>query len=169
MSRAEARLHDSCRACALCVCAATHTHAPVLSGLFGPPLLPSLHVSTRRGHIVPPLANPHLAALRAFLTSIRDEGCPESFRARQRQQQQAHAAAAADPLDPPLPLWETEAEQVAKLQQQKQQRIQQYQKQQQQPPGAASSSGLQQQQGQYIQVLKIDGEVGRVPQLASKL
>lgn len=144
--------------------------APALTpcGLFGP-LLPSLHVSTRRGHIVPPLANPHLAALRAFLTSIRDEGCPESFRARQRQQQQEHAAAAADPLDPPLPLWETEAEQVAKLQQQKQQCIQQNQKQQQQLPGATSSSGLQQQQGHYIEVLKIDGEVGRVPQLASKL
>lgn len=147
-------------------------HAIRLAKAFEAPIV----IMHTRGHIVPPLANPHLAALRAFLTSIRDEGCPEAFRSKQRQQQQAHAAAAADPLDPPLPLWETEAEQVAKLQQQKQQRIQQRirQYQQQKPPGAASSSGVQQpeqqgQEGQYIQVLKIDGQVGRVPQLAPKL
>lgn len=115
-----------------------------------------------RGHIVPPLSNPHLAALRAFLTSMRDEGCPEHYLVRQRQQQAQ--AAAAEPLDPPLPMWETEAEQVAKLQKQKQQHRQQSSQQQQQLP-----AGLQVQQGQYTQVIKLDGQIGRVPQLASRL
>jgi predicted alpha/beta hydrolase family esterase len=51
-------------------------HAIRLAGAFQAPLV----IMHTRGHIVPPLANPHLAALRAFLTSIRDEGCPESYR-----------------------------------------------------------------------------------------
>lgn len=122
---------------------------------------------------MPNLSNPHLAALRSFLTSIRDEGCPEHF-IRRQQQQQAQAAASSDPLDPPLPMWETEAEQVAKLQQHKQQyrqqSVQQQQQQQhQQPAGAQQPQTPQPQQGQYIQVLKLDGEIGRIPQLASKL
>jgi hypothetical protein len=47
-----------------------------LAGAFQAPLV----IMHTRGHIVPPLANPHLAALRAFLISMRDEGCPESYR-----------------------------------------------------------------------------------------
>jgi hypothetical protein len=115
-----------------------------------------------RGHIVPPLSNPHLAALRAFLTSIRDGGGPEFY--RKKQQQQQSRAATLEPLDPPNPQWETEAEQVAKQQQQRQQYIQQQQKQ-----GASSSSGGPQQQGQYSELIKIDGQMGKVPQLASKM
>lgn len=144
-------------------------HAIALARAFISPIV----IMHNRGHIVPPLGNPHLACLRAFLTSIRDEGCPEPYKAKQRQQQAQ--AAAQDPLDPPLPQWETEAEQVAKLQQQKQQRIQEYQQQQHQRRQEAGVGGQQkgpqqqqQPEGRYVQYLKIDGEVGRVPQLAPK-
>jgi hypothetical protein len=114
-----------------------------------------------RGHIVPPLSNPHLAALRAFLTSIRDGGCPDFYRTKQQQQQQSRAAT-LEPLDPPNPLWEeTEAEQVAKQQQQRQQYIQQQQQ--------GGSSGGRSQQGQYSELINIDVQMGKVPQLASKL
>jgi len=139
-------------------------HGIRLAAAFQAPVV----VMHSRGHIVPPLSNPHLAALRAFLTSMRDEGCPEQYLVRQ-QQQQAQAAA-AEPLDPPLPMWETEAEQVAKLQKQKQQHRQQLSQQQQgQQARQQQQPGLQAQQGQYTQVIKLDGQIGRVPQLASKL
>lgn len=122
-------------------------HAIRLAGAFQAPLV----IMHTRGHIVPPLANPHLAALRAFLISMRDEGCPESYRSQ--QQQRRLQSAALDPLDPPMPLWETEAEHVTRQQQPKQQ----YQQQQQRG------------EGQYSEVIRIDGELGKVPQLASKL
>jgi hypothetical protein len=73
---------------------------------------------------------------------------------RSQQQQRRLQSAALDPLDPPLPLWETEAEHVTRQQQPKQQ----YQQQQQ-----------QRGEGQYSEVIRIDGELGKVPQLASKL
>lgn len=104
--------------------------------------------------------------LRAFLTSIKDEGCPETYKAKQRQQA---AANALEPLNPPLPMWETEADQVAKLQQQKQQRSQHYPQQQQQQQGESTAQQQEQQHGQYVQVVKFTGEVGREPQIASKL
>jgi hypothetical protein len=119
-----------------------------------------------------------LAALRAFLTSVRDYGPAEQYRTRQQQQRAALQAAGQEPLDPPLPMWETEAEQVAKLQQHKaharQQRMasQQQQQQQQQQTEPQRQQQQQQQQrpeGPYVQLVRVDGSIGRVPQLASKL
>jgi hypothetical protein len=133
-------------------------HAIRLAGAFEAPIV----IMHSRGHIVPRLNNPHLAMLRAFLTSILNEGCPETYRAKQRQQA---AANSLEPLNPPLPMWETEAEQVTKLQQQKVQRIQQQQQQQ----GTSSAQQQEQQHGQYVQVVKFTGEVGHEPQIASKL
>ena len=137
-------------------------HAIRLAGAFLAPIV----IMHDRGHIVPPLSNPHLAALRAFLTSIRDGGCPEFY--RKKQQQQQSRAATLEPLDPPNPQWETEAEHITKQQQQRQQYARQQQQQFQQQ-GGSSSSGRSEQQGQYSELIKIDGQMGKVPQLASKM
>jgi hypothetical protein len=120
-------------------------HAIALARAFEAPIV-LLH---SRGHVVPPLQHTHLASLRAFLLSIQQHGPPEQY---QQRQAQVRAAGGLEPLDPPLPLWETEAEQVQKLQQHKQQ-----------------SRQSQQQQGRYVQHVKIDSSVGNVPQLAPKL
>jgi hypothetical protein len=62
---------------------------------------------------VPPLLQEHLSVLRAFLIAMRDLP-PQQAHVQERQQQAAAAAASnkLDPLDPPQPIWETEAEQV---------------------------------------------------------
>jgi hypothetical protein len=68
-----------------------------------------------RGHIVPPLLREHLSVLRAFLIAMQDLPAQQAH-VQERQQQQAAAAASGssklDPLEPPQPIWETEAEQV---------------------------------------------------------
>jgi hypothetical protein len=61
---------------------------------------------------VPPLLREHLSVLRAFLIAMRDLP-PQQAHVQERQQQAAAAAnSKLDPLDPPQPIWETEAEQV---------------------------------------------------------
>lgn len=134
-------------------------HAIRLAGAFDSPVV----IMHNRGHVVPPLHNPNLAALRAFLQSIRNEGCPKYYTAKQH----AQLAAAQEPLDPPLPLWETEAEQVKKFQEQ---RGQLYQQQQQVPQPVVTGSQVDLQGvAQFTQVLKLDGKIGHTPQLVSKL
>lgn len=149
-----------------CVCAFLHScsvkdHAIRLAAAFEAPVV-LLH---SRGHVVPPLQHTHLAALRAFLQSIQQQGPPEQYLQRQQQMRQAaKSGGGLEPLDPPLPMWETEAEQVQKLQQGKQQ----HKQQQQEVAGAGRPQG-QQQQESYVQVVKLNSEIGRIPQLASKL
>lgn len=68
----------------------------------------------RRGHIVPPLLREQLAVLRAFLVAMQDVP-QQAARVQEGQQQQTAAAVNSsklDPLEPPQPIWETEAEQV---------------------------------------------------------
>jgi hypothetical protein len=61
---------------------------------------------------VPPLLREHLSVLRAFLIALRDLP-PQQAHVQERQQQVVAAASSKlDPLDPPQPIWETEAEQV---------------------------------------------------------
>lgn len=68
---------------------------------------------------MPPLLREHLSVLRAFLIAMRDLP-PQQAHVQERQQQQLPAAAGGssklDPLDPPQPIWETEAEQVCHVQ-----------------------------------------------------
>lgn len=61
-----------------------------------------------KGHIVPPLLREHLAVLRAFLIAIRDSP-PLPGHVQERQQASQNGI---DPLEPPQPIWETEAERV---------------------------------------------------------
>lgn len=95
-----------------------------------------------RGHIVPPLPATHLAALRAFLASVQQQDPAATL--QQQRQRQAAARAALEPLDPPAPMWEQQQQQQA-------------------------TADEEQQQQPYTQRVKLDGQVGRIPQLASKL
>jgi len=62
-----------------------------------------------RGHIVPPLVREQLAVLRAFLGAMRDlPPLPQHVKGRGPQQQEG----LLDPLEPPVPVWETEDDQV---------------------------------------------------------
>eukprot|EP00878_Enallax_costatus_P013084 GHUV01013672.1.p1 GENE.GHUV01013672.1~~GHUV01013672.1.p1 ORF type:complete len:134 (+),score=76.11 GHUV01013672.1:199-600(+) len=121
-----------------------------------------------RGHIVPPLANEQLAVLRAFITVMRDSPTPANILV----QQQRKAAEGLEPLEPPLPVWETEGEQVggilAHKQQQQQQKDDQQQQQQQQQIKPQQQQGdqwqhqggqRQEQQQRYVQYVKLSGPI----------
>eukprot|EP00879_Flechtneria_rotunda_P003150 GHRR01003372.1.p1 GENE.GHRR01003372.1~~GHRR01003372.1.p1 ORF type:complete len:296 (+),score=71.11 GHRR01003372.1:250-1137(+) len=58
-----------------------------------------------KGHVIPALANQHLAVLRAFLVSMQESTAAlDSSGTQERQQQQMSTS--LDPLDPPRPEWE---------------------------------------------------------------
>lgn len=123
-----------------------------------------------RGHIVPPLANEQLAVLRAFLMFMRDSSTPADVII----QQQRKAAEGLEPLEAPLPIWETEDEQVGgilarKQQQQQQQKGEQHEQQQRNLDGRQQVAGdrqqqtgdQQQQQQRYVQYVKLSGPILR--------
>ncbi|KAF8058364.1 hypothetical protein HT031_005682 [Scenedesmus sp. PABB004] len=74
-------------------------HSIALARAFEAPIV----IMHGRGHVVPPLAREHLAVLRAFLTAMRDLPPPAG---------PAPGRAQLEPLDPPRPVWEAEAEQA---------------------------------------------------------
>jgi hypothetical protein len=66
-----------------------------------------------RGHIVPPLVREQLAVLRAFLGAMRDlPPLPQHVKGRRPQQPER----LLDPLEPPVPVWEPNDDQVGMLQ-----------------------------------------------------
>eukprot|EP00878_Enallax_costatus_P021682 GHUV01022972.1.p1 GENE.GHUV01022972.1~~GHUV01022972.1.p1 ORF type:complete len:239 (+),score=90.46 GHUV01022972.1:478-1194(+) len=139
-------------------------HAISLARSFASPIV----IMHNRGHIVPPLANEQLAVLRAFITVMRDSPTPANILV----QQQRKAAEGLEPLEPPLPVWETEGEQVggilAHKQQQQQQKDDQQQQQQQQQIKPQQQQGdqwqhqggqRQEQQQRYVQYVKLSGPI----------
>lgn len=146
-----------CTALLFIRCSSVKEHAIALARSFEAPVV----VMHPRGHIVPPLAREHLAVLRAFLTAMRDLPALGQDNGSGRRRQQA-GSSTLDPLEPPLPVWETEDEQVRQQLQSKQQLAEREAREQQQ------QQEDQQRQQQYVQVLKLSGPIPK-SMLAAKL
>lgn len=128
-------------------------HAIALARSFASPIV----IMHNRGHIVPPLANEHLAVLRAFLTTMRDSPTPSAVIIQQQQK----AAEGLEPLEPPVPVWETESEQVGGILAGKKQ--QRGNAQQQKAEGQQQQQGQEGSKGQFQQVVKLSGKITPYP------
>eukprot|EP00879_Flechtneria_rotunda_P020403 GHRR01021465.1.p1 GENE.GHRR01021465.1~~GHRR01021465.1.p1 ORF type:complete len:168 (+),score=43.08 GHRR01021465.1:399-902(+) len=86
---------------ALPVACSVKEHSIALARSFEGPIV----IIHSKGHVIPALANQHLAVLRAFLVSMQESTAAlDSSGTQERQQQQMSTS--LDPLDPPRPEWE---------------------------------------------------------------